>query len=559
MEWSSIMKRALKILICLFLAAALLVGACWFFLSYRPDLTCRLLVSQADSAMKSGRYEQAVRLYGRALRLNPADTGLAVDLAEAYQHSGNNTKAEYTLVSAISGHPDVPDLYLALSRVYVAQDKLLDADQMLDRIADESVKAQLDSMRPAAPVIQPESGYYTEYKEVSLSYSGGAAYLRTDGDFPSLQTDLYTAPVKLDAGETSVTAVVVSDDGLVSPVTTAGYTIGGVIEAYTFQDQALESCIRTVLGKRADETIMTNELWALTSLDLSDEVGNLSDLAQCHGLTSLTMHGTYGVDFSVLSELPGLETLDLSGCTVSSAGVTAIGTLKNLKSLNLSGCALTDITGLSGLTGLTTLNLSDNAITDLSALTGMTKLSDLNLGTNTIASVAPLAACGQLQFLDISSNQITSIASLKNKQPLSALKASGNQITDLSPLSGCTSLQLLDVSNNQIADLTPIAALSGLGSIAADHNSLTKLPDLSAAQKLVKVTLSNNALTDLSGLADLPMLNYVDVDYNQIASLDALKGCSALVQVDAFHNPVKDVSALTDHGVIVNYDPTAAG
>jgi len=553
------MKHALKILIPLVVVAALVVGGCWFFLNYRPDLTCRILTNRAAAAMDAGRYPRAVSLYQQAAKLDPDNTTLAVELADAYEHIDNYTKAEYTLVSAISDHPDVLNLYLALSRVYVAQDKLLDAEEMLSRVADSSVREQLSAMRPAAPVIQPGSGYYSQYVDASLSYSGGAAYLTTDGTFPSLADNLYTDPVQLQAGESKVEAVVVSDEGLVSPLAESGFTIGGVIEKYTFTDPAFEACVRKVLNKGKDDAVMTNELWALTSLDLTDDVADLSDLEQCHGLTSLSMHGTYGVDFSVLSKVPSLTTLDLSGCTVSSAGVEAIGSLTSLTSLNLSGCALTDISSFSGLTALTKLDLSSNAVSDLTALSGMSALEELKLGTNAVTSLTPLAACSSLKYLDVSSNQVTSLAALKNKKSLISLAAAGNQIADLSPLSGCAALQLLDVSSNSISDLSPIASLAYLQSVLANHNTLVKVPNFSAAQQLAKISLSNNAITDISGLAKLPILNYVDLDYNKVTSLDALKECGNLVQVDASNNPLTNVSALTEHGVIVNYTPAAKG
>lgn len=64
----------------------------------------------------------------------PKDADLAIRLADAYKKSGNYTKAEYTLVSAITQIPDSVQLYVALSKTYVEQDKLLDAETMLGRI-----------------------------------------------------------------------------------------------------------------------------------------------------------------------------------------------------------------------------------------------------------------------------------------------------------------------------------------------------------------------------------------------------------------------------------------
>ena len=72
-----------------------------------------------------------VSLYETACRLDPQNANLPVRLAQAYINSGNYTKAEYTLVSAITNNPESVQLYVALSKTYIEQDKILDAEQML--------------------------------------------------------------------------------------------------------------------------------------------------------------------------------------------------------------------------------------------------------------------------------------------------------------------------------------------------------------------------------------------------------------------------------------------
>ncbi len=156
------MKHVLKIFIPLLLILALLLGCVWFFLQYRPDITASVFSSQAQRAMSRERYEKAVRYYTYAWKLNPDDDTLAIALAEAHKKNNNYTKAEYTLVSAITRNSDDLNLYLALSKAYVEQDKFIDAVQMLDRTANESIRQQLNDLRPAAPVLTPDSGYYNE-------------------------------------------------------------------------------------------------------------------------------------------------------------------------------------------------------------------------------------------------------------------------------------------------------------------------------------------------------------------------------------------------------------
>ena len=166
------MKRVLKIVIPLVVVLALLGGCAWFFLAYRSDLTAHFLTGQAERMMEAGRYNRAIQYETWAWKLAPDDEEIPLSLARAYAASGNYTKAEYTLVNAIAATPKNVALYVELCQVYVAQDKLLDAVQMLDRVQDETVREELAAMRPAAPELSPEDGYYTEYIEVSADGGG---------------------------------------------------------------------------------------------------------------------------------------------------------------------------------------------------------------------------------------------------------------------------------------------------------------------------------------------------------------------------------------------------
>ena len=66
----------------------------------------------------------------------------------------------------------------------------LDAVQMLDRTTDPAVKAELDSLRPAAPTVMPESGYYSEYIDVTVQTDAEAVYATTNGEYPSTDNDI---------------------------------------------------------------------------------------------------------------------------------------------------------------------------------------------------------------------------------------------------------------------------------------------------------------------------------------------------------------------------------
>lgn len=552
------MKYILKIFLIVLLVVAIIGAACWFFLVQRPDLTMSVFAHWGDYFYDAGRYNRAVSLYETACKLSPNNANLPVRLAQAYINSGNYTKAEYTLVSAITNNPESVQLYVALSKTYIEQDKILDAEQMLDRITSADVKAQIDALRPNVPVLSPESGYYSEYIDVAVTATGGTAYLAVNQDYPSIETDAYEAPVTLEAGDSKVVVVTVAENGLVSDAVYGGYTIGSVVEEVKLSDSALDSYVRELLGKSASDTIMSDELWEIEELTLPESVQDISDLTRFAGLKTLTIQNATGLDLSVLPQLTTLQTLDLSGTTLPTSTLDAIGTLPELKKLVLQSCAVTAINPLVGLSNLEYLDLTNNSVSDLTAITALEHLKDLYLTNNPVKSITYLNSCLELERLHIENCGVSRLSSLAGNTSLQELYASNNEISDISVLSDCVSLSVLDISDNQVKDVSVIANLPELTYFLASHNQIESLPAFDTATcKLVRINVNNNQLTDLSPLKGLPALNYIFADYNQISDISGLEDCPLLTQLNLFDNPVNEaqVKALQEIGRIVNYTP----
>ena len=554
------MKKVLKIMIPLVLILALLISACWYFLFYNRPLTVEFLMKQADSMVSDKRYERAILYQTWAWSLMPEQTDLALELADTYIATENYTKAEYTLVSAISSNPGKARLYEALCRIYVQQNKLLDAVQMLDRITDAHVIEYMNTARPSAPVLTPESGYYTEYIEVSVQSDAPYVYITTDGKYPSNDADLYTEPLIMDAGETTLIALAVNEQGLVSPAAVFGYTVGGVVEPVVLADPTIDATVREILGYTAADTIMSDDLWEIQTLELPDTVSDLSDLTRFSGLTSLTIHNVSGLEVSVFHQLPTLQTLDLTGCTVSTQGMTAISSLTNLTVLRLGNCALTDISAFSTLTNLEELDLSGNFISDISVISLMPEMKNIYLSNNPLESIAGLSICSKLQTVDIRDCGVSSIGALSDKTKLESLFATNNQISDLSPLRSCKAMETLLVSNNLISDISVLKSLHKLVTFEANYNAITAIPALNITNSsLVSFIANYNDIEDVSGLSGITSLNYVELDYNQVKDIQPLADNYNLIQLDIWDNPIPDIAEAVkpfeESSIIVNFNP----
>jgi hypothetical protein len=240
------MKKIVKRIIPFLLIVALIASAVWYIFVYDRETVRDFLMAQARSCAQNGHFEAATWFYDISYEFAGEDENVAVDLAQIYKDSGNYTKAERTLVSAIADGA-TSELYIALCQTYVEQDKLLDAVNMLDKVADPAIKAELDALRPAAPQPDFAPGFYSQYISLNFTAAGGTLYVSTDGQYPSTADTPCVTPVALEGGETKIYAITVGSNGLVSPLSILSYTVGGVIEAVEFADAYIEELIKDQL------------------------------------------------------------------------------------------------------------------------------------------------------------------------------------------------------------------------------------------------------------------------------------------------------------------------
>ena len=571
------MKRFLKRLVPLFLLLGILASICWYLLIYDREFTRDMLISGARFFDSRGNAELGAKLYDLAYDYTGQDEEVAIELANQYKADGNYTKAELTLTNAIADGGNA-DLYIALCKTYVEQDKLLDAASLLDNISDPNLKQQMDALRPAAPETTPEPGFYHEYISVEFKPVDGKLLFTLDGDYPSIQDAPFEAALALPAGETVVTAITVADNGLVSPLAVTSFTITGVIEEAEFADPAIELSLRELLNIDPEDPVMTDQLWDVKEFTVPEDAQDLSDLIYLPYLEKLTVPGHKLGSLSFLASLEYLKELDLSGCRFPSADMEILAALPNLEKLSMAGCALSTIADLSGAVNLTHLNLSGNTLRNLEPLTGMVNLQELLLQHNAVTSLEDLSVLTNLTKLDVSFNSIKDLSPLFVCQKLTWLNAGSNQIEKVYGIEVLTAMTHLDLSHNLLVDVVILKDLTALTELDLSYNSLEFINELSALTNLVNFNCSNNKLyylpiwpaesalsildashnniDTLDPLAKLENLTYVYLDYNKLKTLNPIADCFRLVMVSAYGNDIYDISKLTEHNIIVNYDPT---
>ena len=206
----------------------------------------------------------------------------------------------------------------------------------------------------------------------------------------------------------------------------------------------------------------------LTFTQVTD--AGLRELRMLPALRELKLYGNKSITGSGVSELTGLEVLELQLTSADDARMVAVGKLTNLKALDLGGARVGDsgLQALSKLQTLERLNLSrliggdgqDNAPTDAGVkhLLRLKKLQYLSLaGTKiTDAGIRDLANLPQLQGLNLRNTDISdaSLTTLKSLTQLRQLQLGATRLTDsgLAELSGLKTLEHLVIDGTHVTD-----------------------------------------------------------------------------------------------------------
>ena len=571
------MKKNLRRIVPLLLTIFILVSMAWYLLIYDRNFTRDVLLEQARFFDDNGNASIASWLYDLAYTTSGNDEDVAIELANQYKGDGNFTKAEVTLTKAIQDNPTA-NLYISLCKTYVQQDKLLDAVNLLDNISNPQIKAELEALRPVAPMPETEPGFYSQYIPVTFKTADATLYCSFNGEYPSTWDGAYAEPYTLPAGETLVQAIAVASNGLVSPVVTYSYTVGGIIEPAVFVDPAMEAAVRSLLHMEPDQLLFTDDLWEISEFTVPQDVSSYEDLKLLPYVQRLTIQSGRLDTLAYLSSLTTLEYLDLSDSRFPPIDLAVLVSLPELRELNLSNCGLSSIADLSGAPSLEVLDLSNNtvrnmdalstvatlrelnlehnAVTGLGALASLTELQKLNVSYNSVTDLSPLANCVNLSWLHAGNNSISTVTAVDQLSGLTYLNLSYNNISDISILQTCTTLTELYISNNLLTSVVALNNHEKLQVLDFAHNDVHEIPYWEHGGDLRIIDGSYNQIDSVDTLWNMNSLTYIYMDYNKLKFVGNLSKCPNLVMVNIYGNDVSSVDLLTERDIIVNWDPT---
>ncbi len=294
-------------------------------------------------------------------------------------------------------------------------------------------------------------------------------------------------------------------------------------------DLNLAAAINQALSYPTGFWFSLNDLQQLTQLDASGAgVESLDGLEFAENLESLNLGNNYITDLSPLASLSQLRVLNLETDIQQHPDrnlfkdLSPLANLWSLQDLNLRGTAATDFSVLSELPSLNQVDLQDTTFDPNSELGN--RLSALGISASDGGAVdvsrilapslysAILRNNGQIDLnqthLILDDWGITSLEGIGLFAQLSELSLRNNQISDLSPLRGMSELGDLDVDNtfydpgdpgiygNQVSDLSVLATLPKLEVFKAEANLISDISPLLDCARLIAAQLENNFLIE---------------------------------------------------------------
>ena len=230
---------------------------------------------------------------------------------------------------------------------------------------------------------------------------------------------------------------------------------------------------------------------------------------------------------------------------------------KNLVTVSLVNCGLTDMEFLRGCDKLMSVDVSDNPITDFSPLYDKPDLRTLVMDNTAIADVtqlhnltgvttlragyiwitvderAALAAALPQCTIHTSYEYLIKKLNMGDKEFYTDaveldLKDSG--VTDISALSQCIKLEKLNLSNNDIGWIARPVKIPTLTHLDLSGNTLSNIEALKELTNLTVLNLNGNSVTTLKPLAALTQLtelylsgNPIYHGHNELAKLTKLQ------------------------------------
>lgn len=181
-------------------------------------------VAKGKAADTKEEYTEALTYYNRAIKKNDAKAKAKILAANDYMKLTEYDKAEELLLSVIEKDSDNVSAYKSLIVLYLTTGSYDKLDFLQAQVTNQKIIDLFNDHLVSAPVFSVDGGKYDDDVIIELHAKTGKIYYTLDGSDPTEGGILYTEPLTLKEGTTTVQAVC-EDGEKVSEVIAKRYKI----------------------------------------------------------------------------------------------------------------------------------------------------------------------------------------------------------------------------------------------------------------------------------------------------------------------------------------------
>ena len=224
-----IRQRRNHVILVICLAAAAV--AAWFIITKtmairREHSTFSYKYEHAEELLKEGDVTGADEFIRNALAMQPENRDALLLHADILQAQKKEQERENLLFHYIELYPDEEEGYICLIDEYLKEKRNDDVQALLASCTQPAVLKKYARLLPAGPVLSPDEGVYNTDQNITLKTDvKGTIYYTIDGSDPTTASLVYEEPLKLSEGITTIKAMLITEEGFPSPVSSGIYQI----------------------------------------------------------------------------------------------------------------------------------------------------------------------------------------------------------------------------------------------------------------------------------------------------------------------------------------------
>lgn len=192
--------------------------------------TVEYQIEKAKGYAENEAYAEAIACLEEAYARHPDVAELLFLEADYYYLQQDNTSALTQLMKIIENgsfpYEDVEEAYDKVITIYSNQGQYAQINELLRGCTDDRIVNMFQSYLAMEPEFSYVEGTYAEVIPLKLSSNtSGTIYYTMDGSKPDTSSMVYTAPLFLETGEYTISALFVNDYGIESEIVSKKYVI----------------------------------------------------------------------------------------------------------------------------------------------------------------------------------------------------------------------------------------------------------------------------------------------------------------------------------------------